>query len=189
MPVRYVLSSVWIRLSICSPFIQYMGAMCFQFINFPCDDWENIHFVLISSNRNYGQINCLGISHEIMVSAVYSYDFVPTKKPLFIICYEYLSLSFFYASVRQSALGDVTHVFCSIIKFFSHLSKICWILYIHEINCYMKQPCSTVMYYGTLECVQTCVGQVWVQCLPLGASRIGLKLDKAIYSTVKQITI
>ena len=30
------------------------GAMCFQFTHFPCDDWENIHFVLLSSsNRQY----------------------------------------------------------------------------------------------------------------------------------------
>ena len=30
------------------------GAVCFQFTNSPCDDWENIHFVLSSSsNRNY----------------------------------------------------------------------------------------------------------------------------------------
>ena len=30
------------------------GAVCFQFTHFPCDDWENIHFVLLSSsNRKY----------------------------------------------------------------------------------------------------------------------------------------
>ena len=30
------------------------GAVCFQFTHFPCDDWDNIHFVLLSySNRNY----------------------------------------------------------------------------------------------------------------------------------------
>ena len=37
-------------------FIHYTiyGAMCFQFTHFPCDDWENIHFVLLlSSNRKY----------------------------------------------------------------------------------------------------------------------------------------
>ena len=29
-------------------------AVCFQFTHFPCDDWENIHFVLLSSsNRKY----------------------------------------------------------------------------------------------------------------------------------------
>ena len=55
MPVRYILSSVWVRLSIFSQLsiIQYMG-LCFQFTHFPCDDWENIHFVLLSSsNRKY----------------------------------------------------------------------------------------------------------------------------------------
>ena len=30
------------------------GAVCFQFTHFPYDDWENIHFVLLSSsNRKY----------------------------------------------------------------------------------------------------------------------------------------
>ena len=30
------------------------GAVCFQFTHFPCDDWENIYFVLLSSsNRKY----------------------------------------------------------------------------------------------------------------------------------------
>ena len=30
------------------------GAVCFQCTHFPCDDWENIHFVLVSSsNRMY----------------------------------------------------------------------------------------------------------------------------------------
>ena len=30
------------------------GALCFQFTHFHCDDWENIHFILLSSsNRKY----------------------------------------------------------------------------------------------------------------------------------------
>ena len=29
------------------------GAMCFQFTHFPCEDWENRHFVSLSSNRKY----------------------------------------------------------------------------------------------------------------------------------------
>ena len=43
MPVRYILSNVWVRLNIFSPLsiIQFMGCM-FQFTHFPCDDWENI---------------------------------------------------------------------------------------------------------------------------------------------------
>ena len=56
MPVRYILSSVWVRLSIFSQLsiIQYMGPCVFMFINLPCDDWVNIYFVpLSSSNRKY----------------------------------------------------------------------------------------------------------------------------------------
>ena len=29
------------------------GAVCVQFTHLPCDDWENIYFVLLSSNRKY----------------------------------------------------------------------------------------------------------------------------------------
>ena len=49
MPIGYILSSVWVRLSIFFQLsiIQDMG-LCFKFTRFPCDDWENIHFVLSS---------------------------------------------------------------------------------------------------------------------------------------------
>ena len=47
MPVRYNLSSVWVRLSILSQlsviFYTICGAVCFQFNHFLCDDWENIY--------------------------------------------------------------------------------------------------------------------------------------------------
>ena len=34
------------------------GDVCFQFTHFPCDSWENIHFVLLSSsNRKYGLLS------------------------------------------------------------------------------------------------------------------------------------
>ena len=48
------------------------GAVCFQFNHFPCDDWENIYFVLLSSsNRKYGLLSiCLGLGHETMVCAL-----------------------------------------------------------------------------------------------------------------------
>ena len=51
MPVRYILSSVWVRAySLSCPLYKY-GAVCFQFTHFPCDDWENVHFVLLSSSN------------------------------------------------------------------------------------------------------------------------------------------
>ena len=51
--VRYILSSVWVRSSIFFSIIHYTiyGAVCFQFTLFPCDEWENIHFVLLSSRN------------------------------------------------------------------------------------------------------------------------------------------
>ena len=54
------------------------GTVCFEFIHFPCDDWDNIYvyiyiyFVLLSSssNRKYELvIHCLGLGHKTMVCA------------------------------------------------------------------------------------------------------------------------
>ena len=58
MPVRYILSGVWVRLSILSQLyiIQYVGGMCFQFTHFPCDDWENI-YTLCHYHHQIGSVN------------------------------------------------------------------------------------------------------------------------------------
>ena len=58
MPVRYILSSVWVRLSIFSQLsiIQYMGAVCFQFTHFICDDWDNI-YTLSYYHHQIGSMN------------------------------------------------------------------------------------------------------------------------------------
>ena len=31
------------------------GAVCFQFIHFSCDEWDNIHFILLSSSNYHHQ--------------------------------------------------------------------------------------------------------------------------------------
>ena len=58
MLVRYILSSVWVRLSILSPLSIYTicGAVCFQFTHFPCDDWENI-YTLSYYHHQIGSMN------------------------------------------------------------------------------------------------------------------------------------
>ena len=55
MPVRYILSCVSKIEHIFSVIhFTIYGAVCFQFTHSPCDDWENIHYVLLSSsNRKY----------------------------------------------------------------------------------------------------------------------------------------
>ena len=54
MPVRYILSSVWVRYILSVIHYTIYGAVCFQFANLPCDDWDDIYFVLLSSsNRKY----------------------------------------------------------------------------------------------------------------------------------------
>ena len=74
MPVRYNLSSMWVRLSIFSV-IHYTicGAVCFQFTHFLYDDWENIYIlclIIIIKSEVRTTTHCLGLSHETMVCAV-----------------------------------------------------------------------------------------------------------------------
>ena len=77
MPVRYNLSSVWVRLSISSQlsviFYTICGAVCFQFTHFLCDDWENIYFlclIIIMKSEVWTTTHCLRFGHETMVCAV-----------------------------------------------------------------------------------------------------------------------
>ena len=61
-PARYILSSVWVRLSIFFSVIHYTihyticGAVCFQFTHPPCDDWENIN-ILSYYHHQIGSMN------------------------------------------------------------------------------------------------------------------------------------
>ena len=79
MPVRYNLSSVWVRLSIFSQLsiIQYNMWDC-MFSVYPFPLREYIYFVLLSSsNRKYELLHIvLGLGHETMVCAVCLYIFL-----------------------------------------------------------------------------------------------------------------
>ena len=74
MPVRYILSSVWVRLSIFSPLsiIQYVGL---HVISLPISlvMIERIYIlclIIIIKSEVWTIIHCLGLGHETMVSAV-----------------------------------------------------------------------------------------------------------------------
>ena len=74
MPVRYILSSVWVRLSIFSPLsiIQYVGLYVFNLpislvmIRRP----YILCLIIIIKSEVWTVIHCLGLGHETMVSAV-----------------------------------------------------------------------------------------------------------------------
>ena len=74
MPVRYILSSVWVRLSIFSPLsiIQYMGLYVFSLpISLVIIERIFILCLIIIIKSEVWTINlCLGLDHETMVSAV-----------------------------------------------------------------------------------------------------------------------
>ena len=76
MPVRYDLSSVWVRLSIFSQLsiIQYVGLCVFSLpISFVMNIlWEYIYFclVIIIKSEVWTISHCFGLGHETMVCAV-----------------------------------------------------------------------------------------------------------------------
>ena len=79
MPVRYILSSVWVRLSIFSSLsiIQYVGLYCF---NLPISLIERIYILclIIIKSEVWTITHFLGLGHETMVSTVYLSIFLET---------------------------------------------------------------------------------------------------------------
>ena len=74
MPVRYILSSVWVRLSIFSPLsiIQYVGLDVFS-LPISLVMIERIYIlclIIIMKSDIWTITHCLGLRHETMVSAV-----------------------------------------------------------------------------------------------------------------------
>ena len=74
MPARYILSSVWVRLSIFSVIHNTIcGPVCFQFTHFSCDDWDNIYMlclIIIINSEVWTITHCLGSGQETMLSTV-----------------------------------------------------------------------------------------------------------------------
>ena len=75
MPVRYILSSVWVRINIFSPlsFIQYVGLYVFS-LPISVVMIERIYIlnlIIIIKSEVWTITYCLGLGHETMVSAVY----------------------------------------------------------------------------------------------------------------------
>ena len=74
IPVRYILSSVWVRLSIFSPLsiIQHMG-LCVFSLPIPLVMIERIYIlclIIIIKSEVWTITHCLGLGHETMVCAV-----------------------------------------------------------------------------------------------------------------------
>ena len=74
MPVRYILSSEWVRLSIFSPLsiIQYVGLYVFS-LSIYLVMIERIYIIcliIIIKSEVWTITHCLGLGHETMVSAV-----------------------------------------------------------------------------------------------------------------------
>ena len=77
MPVRFILSSVWVRLSIFFPlsFIQYVGLYVFS-LPISLVMIERIYIlclIIIIKSEVWTITHCLGLGHETMVSAMMSF--------------------------------------------------------------------------------------------------------------------
>ena len=118
MPVRYILSSVWVRLSIFSPLsiIHYVGLYVFSLL-ISLVMIERMHIlclIIIIKSEVWSITHCLGLGHETMVSAqclsIFSWgafthlcpDFKPaevrawkTKTSCYLRGCSYLSISWF----------------------------------------------------------------------------------------------
>ena len=59
MPVRYIFVECVSKISHILSVIHYTirGAVCFQFTNFPCDDWENIHTLSYYHHHQIGSMS------------------------------------------------------------------------------------------------------------------------------------
>ena len=79
MPVRYILSSVWIRLSIFSQLsiIQYMGLCVFSLpISLVMMREYTLCLSIIIKSEVWNILHCLGLGHETMVCAVCRFIFL-----------------------------------------------------------------------------------------------------------------
>ena len=82
-PVRYMLSSVWVRLSLLSPLsiIQYVGLYVFS-LSISLVMIERIYIlclIIIIKSEVWTITHCLGLCHDTMVSAVCLSTFLLTK--------------------------------------------------------------------------------------------------------------
>ena len=83
MPVRYILSSVWARLSILSPLsiTQYMGLYVFSLpIYLVMIVRIYILYLIIIKSEVWTITHCVGLGHETMVSAVCLSIFLPVPQ-------------------------------------------------------------------------------------------------------------
>ena len=101
MPVRYILSSVWVRLSIFSPLsiIQYVGLYVFS-LPISLVMIERIYIlclIIIIKSEVWTITHCLGLGHGTILSAVFLYS-----NPILMRCVR-LPISIFipYSDTRQ----------------------------------------------------------------------------------------
>ena len=95
MLVRYILSSVWIRLSTFSQLsiIQSVVLCVFSLTNFPCDDWENVytlsyyhhqiasmnHYPLLRVRSRNNGIRCMSLYFYLTIASVITWHLTITS--------------------------------------------------------------------------------------------------------------
>ena len=104
------------------------GAVCFQFTQFPCDYWGNIHcHIIIIKSEVWIIIHWIGLGHETMVYAVcLSIFFYQSAMPACVTLWRQLQTRFWDASPRASVQKQQAMVFS-----FCHrvLTNYCWFFF------------------------------------------------------------
>ena len=116
MPVRYNLSSVWVRISIFSQLstIQYVGLCVFSLpISFVMIEKKYILcLIIIIKSEVWTITRCLGLGHETMVCAVclsifFWKAFAVFRLSIWYICHFYLSICYLLNRISHSSFFDM----------------------------------------------------------------------------------
>ena len=133
MPVRYILSSLWVRLRIFSPLsiTHHMGLYVFSF-PISLVMIERIHIrclIIIIKSEVWTITHCLGLGHETIVSAVYlSYRLFASEMPQWFLLnwkFPFRLWRMFDAEIKR---GDGYVKYCPISWFAPKSSqRSCWV--------------------------------------------------------------
>ena len=142
MSVRYILSSVWVRLSIFSPcsIIQYVGLYVFS-LPISVVMMERIYIlclIVIIKSEVWTITHCLGLGHETMVSAVCLSIFLLTGSP--------------FPNINKTKYGTYSRVQYG----YSRTERIGGIVCSNLHNCYFVHRIFLYKLYNATSVLQKC---------------------------------
>ena len=147
MPVRYILSSVWVRLSIFSQLsiIQYMG-LCLFSLPISCVMIERIYIlclIVIMKSEVWTIIHCSWLGHETMVYALCLsiFLFILKQQFLYILYIPTMALLKVLAdsdcscpsSTKTGSLGEISTVYEYVYRYLVHVHIQNWFTILTQV--------------------------------------------------------